>query len=134
MAELQALREALQRIGFSEEASEYITDDQGLDEVEEFRILSDDEVENLCKNTRRPGGIIDNPNRGRNNPASIPNPGIPVSLKAENNLKLMCYYIRHQDRISRTVRIKTSILRLSVIFVTYEMRRISMKTLVTYLR
>jgi len=58
MAELQEIREALQRIGFSEEASEYITDNQGLDEVEEFRILSDDEVENLCKNTRRPGGII----------------------------------------------------------------------------
>jgi len=106
MAELQAIRDALERIGFSEEASDYITGDQGLDEVEEFRILSDSEVENLCKNTRRPGGIINNPNRGRNNPATIPNPGVPVSLKAENNLKLMCYYIRHQDRVSRTVRIQ----------------------------
>ena len=91
MAELQAIRDALERIGFSEEASDYITGDQGLDEVEEFRILSDSEVENMCKNTRCPGGIINNPNRGRNNPATIPTPGVPVSLKAENNLKLMCY-------------------------------------------
>ena len=27
-------------------------------------------------------------------------------MKAENNLKMMCYYIRHQDCISRTVQVQ----------------------------
>ena len=101
MADLPAIRSALERIGFTQEARNYITNNQGLDEIEEFRILTDEEVENLCKNIRRPGGTIPNPNPAVQ--GNIPNPGIPVSLKAETNLKLMCYYIRHCDRISRTV-------------------------------
>ena len=31
-------------------------------------------------------------------PAQIPNPGIAVSLRAENNLKLMYYYVRYKLR------------------------------------
>ena len=102
MADPAAIRGALDRIGFSAVARNYIVNDQGIDAVEEFRILSDEEVENLCKNVRRPGGTIPNPNNGQGQPENIPNPGIPVSMRAESNLKLMCYYIRHKDRTSRS--------------------------------
>ena len=90
MADPVAIRGALERIGFSQQARTYIVNNQGIDEIEELRILTDEEVENLCKNVRRPGGTIPNPQAGQGQPNHIPNPGIPVSLKAENNLKLMC--------------------------------------------
>lgn len=104
MAELAALRTALQRIGFSDQASAAITDAQGMDSLDEFRVLTDDEVEDLCKVVRRPGGTIDNPNAAvAGQPARIPNPGIAVSMRATNNLKLMCYFLRYKERTSRDV-------------------------------
>lgn len=92
-----AIRTALQRIGFTIPASQAITIDQGIDSLDEIRYLKDSEVENLCKVIRRPGGTINNP-AGEGN---IPNPGESVSLRAENNLKLMAYYLRHRARVSR---------------------------------
>ena len=48
--------------------------------MEELNILTDGEIENLCKFIRMPGGI---------NPiTNVDNLGIQVSLSAENNLKL----------------------------------------------
>ena len=35
--------------------------------------------------------------------AAIQNPGVPVNLRAESNLKLLSFYLRHQVRISRGV-------------------------------
>ena len=105
-ANLAALRNALDRLGFSDEARTYITDvdGQGYSELSEFTQLTDEEVENLCKVTRRPGGTIPNPNGGDpGQPDDIPNPGMAVSLRAENNLKLMCYYLRFKERTSRVV-------------------------------
>ena len=49
MAAVVALRTALVRLGFSIQAAAFITDDQGLNALSEFRLLKDDEVENLCK-------------------------------------------------------------------------------------
>ena len=51
------LRSAYGRIGFSAEAALVITDTQGIDNMEELNILTDGEIENLCKVIRRPGGI-----------------------------------------------------------------------------
>ena len=53
-----ALRSAYGRIGFSAEASLVITYAQGIDIMEEIEILTDGEINNLCKVIRRPGGII----------------------------------------------------------------------------
>ena len=98
--DLPALRTALTRLGFSNQAATYITDVQQLDNLEEFRILTDSEVEDLCKTIRKPGGTIANPVAGG---PDIPNPGIPVPLQACNNLKLMCYFLRFKKRTSRTI-------------------------------
>lgn len=93
MSQAAALRTVLQNIGFSQEAAVYIVTEQGFDTPEDFAIVTNDEATNICKVTRRPGGVI-----GNNN---VPNPGINVSLKAENNLKLMCFYYRYRQRTSR---------------------------------
>ena len=93
-----AMRTMLARIGFTVAASTVIVDEQGLDQLDEIKLLTDDEVENLCKVIGRPGGTI---------PAAVPggnpiaDPETPVSLLTENNLKLLAFYLRHQDRVSR---------------------------------
>ena len=119
MAQVNAIRTALGRLGFSNEAANYITSDQngqGMNSLAEFAVLTDDEVKNLCKVVRRPGGMMQNPNAAAPpgadaaaaaaaaaQPAQIPNPGLAVTLRAENNLKLACYFLRYKERTSRAV-------------------------------
>ena len=99
MAQVAALRQAYVRLGFTNAAAHAITDDQQIDTVTELGLLTDDDVETLCKVIRRPGGTIPNP--VADEPQLVPDPGIPVSMRAENNLKLAGYWVRHQRRISR---------------------------------
>ena len=68
--------------------------------MEELKILTDGEIKNLCKVTRRPGGI---------NPiTNVSNLGIQVSLRAENNLKLASFFLKHKVR-TRRVAVATNI-------------------------
>ena len=99
MAQVAALRQAYVRLGFSNAAAHSITDDQQIDTVIELGLLQDDDIETLCKVVRRPGGTIPNP--VGDEPQLVPDPGVPVSLRAETNLKLAAYWVRHQGRISR---------------------------------
>ena len=86
------MRQAYVRLGFTQAAALAITDVQGVDSIEELRMLKDAEIANLCKVMRRPGGTIPNPNAAvAGQPATIPNPGIPISLMAENRLVLAAY-------------------------------------------
>jgi hypothetical protein len=98
-----AMRQAYIRLGFTQAAALSITDGQDIDSIAELRILKNDEIENLCKVIRCPGGTIPNPNAGDGQPPAIPNPGIPVSLRAENNLKLAAYWLHHRVRVARDV-------------------------------
>ena len=69
-----ALWSAYVQIIFYDEASLVITDSQVIDCMEELEIITDGEIENLCKFVGRPGGI---------NPiTNVANLGIQVSLKA----------------------------------------------------
>jgi hypothetical protein len=88
MAELIALRTALQRLGFSQAASLAITDEQALDSLDELKLLVDSEVKDLCTALRKPGGLIANPNNAAGQAAQIPDPGVKVPLRAETNLKM----------------------------------------------
>ena len=92
-----AIRTALVRIGFLDAAAQAITDEQGINSLEEIRLLSDDEITNLGKLIRRPGGTV---GAGA---AAVPNPGIQVNARAENNLKLTAFYLCHQVRTSHVV-------------------------------
>ena len=104
MAALAALCTTLGHLGFTNEAALFITNDQGMNSLDEFRLLKDEEVENLCKVVRWPGGTIINPNAAQaGQPAMIPNPGLTVLLHVENNLKLACYFLCYRERTSRAV-------------------------------
>ena len=102
MAALNAMRTMLQRIGFSAAASQVLVNEQGMDTLAEIQLLSDDEVESLCRVIRRPGGTIPGPNP---DDAPVNNPGTPVNLRAENHLKLLAFFLRHQDRVGRTTNV-----------------------------
>ena len=103
MAAAIAFRNALQLLGFSTNAAVYITGTEDIDSMEELEILEDKDIHNLCDSVRNPGGLIANPNAGGDGQAAqIRNPGIPVSTRAETNLKQAAYYLRHQRRIGRT--------------------------------
>ena len=56
MADVVALRAALTRLGFSDKAAGFITNDQGLDTLDELKVITNDEIESLCKVVMRPGG------------------------------------------------------------------------------
>jgi len=98
MAANVTLRTCLQNLGFTQAAATYIVETQGFDTPEDYALLTDSEAMNICKITRRPGGTT-----GQGNNAQA-NPGIPVSLKAENHLKMLCYYFRYRQRVSRPLR------------------------------
>ena len=103
---LNALCTALSCLGFTNAAAVFNADQQELDSLDKFHPLMDGEVENLIKVTCHPGGSIPNPApvvAGAPALPLIPNPGIPVSLHAENNLQFMCYFLWHMEQTSRTI-------------------------------
>jgi hypothetical protein len=59
-ADVNALRTALTHLGFSVDGAVAITEDQGLDSLNEIKLLSDVEVADLCKALRCPRGQIEN--------------------------------------------------------------------------
>ena len=84
------LRAMYARIGFINGADDNIVDVQGIDSVRELGYLNDEDVINLCKTIRRPGGHLTNPAfvaSGDMNP-TIPYTGIMVSQRAETNMQL----------------------------------------------
>ena len=88
MAEAASIRTMLECMGFTPEAAQLVTGDQGIDSVDELRNLDDDKASNLCRVLRRPGGT---------NAAGAADPGTKVLARAEDNLKLAIYYVKHQD-------------------------------------
>ena len=50
------------RLGFTHHGPNILPDNQGIDHINIFADLDDEEVETLLKLLCRPGGIIDNPN------------------------------------------------------------------------
>jgi hypothetical protein len=99
-----AIRALFVRCGFTVDAATHIVSDQGINTLEEIRFLTDPDVERVIKAVRRPGGMIAAP-------VTVPptlataqiNPGIPVSILAEGNLKLACYWLRLQEKMARTI-------------------------------
>ena len=104
MADVVSLRAALTRLGFSAKSAGFITNGQGLDTLDELKVLTNDEIESICKVVWRPGGTFPNPNSGGpGQPATLSNPRSQVPLRAELNLKLACYYLWFKDQTSRVV-------------------------------
>ena len=93
------MRAAYVRLRFTQDAAVRLYDAQQIETIEDIRVLRDSDIENLCKVLRRPGGTIPAGAAG----AVAPDPGVQVSLRAESNLKLARYWLRHRVRISRAV-------------------------------
>ena len=87
------LRSAYVRIGFSAEATLVVTDAQGIDCTEGIEIITDGDIENICKVIRRSSGI--NPIK------NVSNLGFQVSLSDENNLKLASFFLKHKVNTGR---------------------------------
>ena len=108
---LAALRAALVRMGTTAEVAIEITATQGIDTIEELRILTDDVVETLCRAPRCPGGLMPNPAFNAAGgvaaalaagiPVQITNTGHVISARAENNIKLAAYFLRFKECTSR---------------------------------
>ena len=110
MADVVALCAALTRMGFGPACVTFITDTQGMNNLEEFCLLEDDAAQNLCKAIHRPGGMMDNPAfaaaggaataAAARLPERVPHPGFLVSTHAETNLQLMCYFLQYREHTS----------------------------------
>ena len=94
------MRAVMTRLGFSQAAAQAIVDEQGLKSLGEVQLMTDDEVESLCKVLRRPGGTVPGVGVGA---AQVNNPGVMVNHRAEGHLKLLAFYLRHQYRVSCSV-------------------------------
>ena len=101
---------SLVRIGFTATAAANIVGvaegQQGMHDVEEYRWLTDKEVESLCQVVRKPGGTLPNNPAAlllEGAPARMTNPGIEIAARAAGNLKLAVYLIGHKARTSRAM-------------------------------
>ena len=101
MANIIDINNMYARLVFSPAAAALLSGAQGMDEVQELGLLTNVEVDALCKLVRSPGGMVANPTGCG---PQIAAPGCGVSMRAITNLKLACYFIRHQTRTSRDVR------------------------------
>ena len=89
-----AIRQAFQRLGCTVAAATAIVDEQEINSIEELRFLMDTDVETLCQNIKRPGGVAAAPAAGANL-------GHMISQWAQKNINLAAYWLRHSERISR---------------------------------
>ena len=88
------MRQAFQRLGRTAAAAMAIVDEQEINSIEVLRFLMDADVETLCHNIKRPGGVAAAPAGGANL-------GHMISQRAQKNINLEAYWLRHSERISR---------------------------------
>ena len=74
------------RLGWINAASSLVYDEQAINSIDKFRPLDDESVKTLCKVLRQPGGVAAN---------GDPDPGVKVDARAESNLMIDAYLIKH---------------------------------------
>jgi hypothetical protein len=84
MAGTVLVRGVLVLMGLTADGATAMIDD-GLSTWEELSLQTDDDIESVCKSISKPGGGED---------------GTTIAHTAESNVKLLCYYLRHQKRRS----------------------------------
>ena len=104
MAHRQAFQNYLANLGFPADLRAALIV-QGLDNVADFFGMSDDDVEDLCSNIRKPGGVIPNP-AVVDDPDAVPqfinNPGVAVGRVHQERLKQIAYYYSYLVLVNRT--------------------------------
>ena len=108
---VQAMKALFQRIGFTQGASDYMVTEQGIDSMAQLDNLDEETVTGLCKLCRKPGGTVGIgalPARrqaaaaANAPPPHFPNPGNPVPMLKELNLKIAIFLVKHRIMIDRT--------------------------------
>jgi hypothetical protein len=90
----------LRRSGvFTQAAADEMVDNQGLTSLFELGELKDDEVEGLCNNVRRPGGLI---NLGTSVAPNMRTAGIPIGFIGAQKLKAWANAVRQRQLCGRT--------------------------------
>jgi hypothetical protein len=97
MNSFNAIRTMLERLGFSEAAATYLTGTCGIDSLDEIAYLDGiDDLDTKIKGVTNPRGTV---TTGSGTTAvTSRNNGIPVSVRAVDNLKLCVYYLNHMER------------------------------------
>jgi hypothetical protein len=100
MSKVTAISKILERLGFTQEAASYTTRACNVDSLDEVKWMDgEDDVGNIIKRVNRPGGTV-TVGTG-NEEVTTPNVWLQVSLRAENNLKLCVYFLKHMERVQR---------------------------------
>jgi hypothetical protein len=98
MIPVNAIRTMLKRLGFSESAATYLTGTCGIDSLDEIAYLDGiEDVDTTIKGVNNLGGTVMT-GSGTTRVNSCNN-GIPVSIRAVDNLKLCVYYLKHMERV-----------------------------------
>ena len=80
------LQDMYLQLKFTSEAARLLVRQQGLDNIERLRVLTDKNVDGICNVMRKPGG---------KNADRKPNRGQQVSVVAQENLKLAVFLFHH---------------------------------------
>jgi hypothetical protein len=100
MSSVTAIKTMLQRLGFSDGAVAFLTGASGIDSLDEIRFLDGiDDIDSTIKGVTNPGGAVTT-GEGTSR-VTLRNNGIPVSIRAVANLKLLVYYLKHMERVQR---------------------------------
>jgi hypothetical protein len=90
MSSVTAIKTMLERLGFSNAAAAYLTGDSGIDSLDEIRYLDGiDDIDSTIKGVTNPVGTVTTGTGS--SMATSRNNGIPVSIRAVSNLKLLVY-------------------------------------------
>ena len=102
MANRQAFVNYLQSVGFPLELRQALID-QGVDNITSFLGMTDSDVDDLCSNIRRPGGLIPNPLHVNDPdaPELINDPGVAVGRIYQERLKQIAYYYSYLVLVGR---------------------------------
>jgi hypothetical protein len=100
MSSVTAIKTMLERLGFSDSAAAYFTGASGIDSLDEIIYLDGiDDIDSTIKGiTNRGGTVMTGTGNSR---VTSRNNGIPVSIRAVANFKLLVYYLKHMERVQR---------------------------------
>ena len=73
-------------MGCMNQAANTIVDDQGINRLHELRYITDTDVQTLCMNVKRPGGVAS----GNGSDANL---GDMINHQEKMNIKLAAYWI-----------------------------------------
>jgi hypothetical protein len=111
----------LVRLGFSTDAAGYLTRDAGISSLEEIDYLDVDEVEVevLINRLNHPGRIATFGTGDAD--VKSPHDGYAVFMRAESNLKLSVFYLKHQEIVSREHNVRD--ITLTVVCVYHDQQK-----------